>query len=145
MEIQTLKLHVTDRDLEALVAKAAARIEGVQDLKARFTPAGVVVTGKYPTSFLTVSFETTWAAEPAGSELRVSLAALKVMGIPGGFLRGVLMKIAKDQVGDEPGVRVEGDTVFVRPAEMVKRHGIELSVNFTRVTFAEGSATAEAG
>jgi len=145
MEIQSLKLHVADADLAALVLKAGAAAEGVQELKARFTPEGVVVTGKYPTSFLTVSFETTWSVEPAGPEVRVALAGLKVMGVPGGFLRGILMKMAKEAVADMPGFRAEGDAIIVRPADMAKAEGIELDVTFTRVTLSVGAAVVEAG
>ncbi len=145
MHIRALELHLTGGDLDAILAKAAPAAEGVQDLKAHFSPDGVVVTGKYPTAFLTVGFETTWAVEAAGPEVRVTLAALKVMGVPGGFLRGVLMKMARDVVADEPGLRVEGDAVIARPADMARAHGIDLEVAFTRVTLSASAAVIEAG
>lgn len=144
MEIQTLKLHLTDADLAVVVTKLAASAEGVEDLKARFSPEGVIVTGRYPTSFLTVSFETTWSVEAAGPELIVRLAALKVMGMPGGFLRGILLKMAKDALADEPGLRVEDDAIIIAVAEVAKAQKIDLKVHFTRVVLSVGTAVLEA-
>jgi hypothetical protein len=145
MEIQQLVLRLTDRDLESLASRAARGAEEVQDLKASFTPEGVVVTGKYPTSFLTVGFETTWSVEASGPELRVTLAGLKVMGVPGGFLRGILLRMARDLVADEPGVRVEESSVVITPSRMAEAQGVPLDVHFTRVALSVGEAVLEAG
>jgi hypothetical protein len=145
MEIQSLRLRATDRDLEAIVAKFARAADGVEGLKGRFTPDGVVVTGVYPTSFLRVSFSTTWAVEAVGPELHVRLSALSVMGVPGGFLRGMLMRMAKDAVEGRAGMRVEGEAVIVSVPEMAKAHGADVEVKFTSVKLADGEATIEAG
>jgi hypothetical protein len=145
MEIQSLRLRATDRDLEAVVAKFARAAEGVEDLKGHFTPDGVVVTGTYPTSFLRVSFSTTWALEAAGPEVHVRLAVLSVMGVPGGFLRGTLMRMAKEAVQGHAGMRVEGEAVIVSVPELAKAHGANVEVNFTAVKLADGEATVEAG
>lgn len=144
MEIQSLRLRVVDRDLEAVVAEFAQKAEGVEGLKGRFTPEGVEVTGMYPTPLFRVSFHTTWALEAAGPDLHVRLVGLNVMGVPGGFLRGMLMRMAKDAIEGRPGMRVDGETVVLTVAEVAKAKGAEVEINFTSVKLGEGEAIVEA-
>src|SRR6476659_6277723 len=104
MQIQALKLLVTDAHLAELLARHVRAGDAIEDFEARFTPEGVVVSGKYPTSFFKVPFETTWQVEPAGPELRVRLVDVKVAGLPGNILRGALMKMVHDTAEGHPGV-----------------------------------------
>jgi hypothetical protein len=145
MEIQALKLFFTDADVAALAALALEDSEAIEDLQVRLTPEGVLVSGKYPTSFFKVSFETVWGVSAAGAEIRVLLDAMRVAGLPGNLLRGALMKTLRDRVEGIPGVRVEGETVIIHLPEAARGQGLELLVNFTVVRLSIGAAVVEAG
>lgn len=145
MEIQSLRLLVTDADLAAQVARALPPGEAIEDLEARFTPEGVVVSGKYPTPFFKVSFETVWVPEPAGAEVRVRLGEVKVAGLPGNLLRGALMKMVRDNVEGRPGVRMEEEAVVVHFAELARAQGVNLAVRFREIRLSIGAAEVVVG
>jgi hypothetical protein len=145
MEIQSLKLFVTDADVAAFTAKSLATHDSIEDLQVRLTPDGVLLQGVYPTSFFKVSFETVWQLTPAGPEVHVRLATVKVAGLPAGLLRGALMKMVRDAVANQAGMRVQDETIILHVGEIAKAQGMELLVHFTAVRMSIGSAVLEAG
>jgi hypothetical protein len=145
MEIQSLKLLLTDADLAAFLTKSPPTDEPIEDLQARFSPDGVVVSGRYPTPFFAVTFETTWQLIAAGPEVRARLVNVRVLGLPGNVLLGALMKMVTDTVEGKPGMRVENDEVIVHVVEALKAHGIDVAVRFTAVRSSIGAAVVEAG
>src|SRR4051812_36883824 len=97
MEIQSLKLFITDADLAPLVAEAAAGQDGIEGLQAHLTPEGVQVQGQYATGFgFKVPFETVWQLMPAGPCVEVRLGAIRVGGMPANLLRGALLRMVRD-------------------------------------------------
>ncbi|MBY0229464.1 MAG: hypothetical protein K2W96_09310 [Gemmataceae bacterium] len=140
MEIRSLELRLVDADLAPITKLLAAEIADVEDLALRFAPEGIVASGLYPTPLMKVSFETAWSLRPAGADLRLKMESLKVMGIPGGFLRGMLVKMAKDAISDQPGVRVEGEEIVVTLAEVLQEKGIEVRADFKRAELGAGEA-----
>jgi hypothetical protein len=144
MEIQALKLFVNDADLAELTAKFAPKDEGIEELQARITPEGILLSGKYPTPFFAVSFETLWQVTAAGPEVRVRLANVRVLGLPATMLSGALMKMVRDNVEGKPGVRVEEDTVVINATETARAEGVSLEVKFTAVRPSVGSLVVEA-
>jgi hypothetical protein len=144
MEIQSLRLLVTDADVAVLAAQLVQQGGELEELQVRLTPEGVVVSGKYPTSFMRVPFETTWQVTAQGPEVRVTLAAVRVAGLPGNMLRGVLMKMVRDSLASRPGVRVEEDHLAIDVGEAVRPHGMEVRVHFVAVRMSVGSALIEA-
>jgi hypothetical protein len=144
MEIQSLKLHLTDADLARFVAEAARGEEGLEQLQARFTPEGVVLAGEYR-MFLRVPFETVWEVKAAGPEVHVRLATVRVAGVPAGALRGVLLNMARDKVEKYPGASVRDDAVVLDVPAAAKAEGVALRVHFTDVRLSVGAATVEAG
>ena len=145
MEIQSLKLLLTDADLEAFLTKSPPTDEPIEDLQARFSPDGVVVSGRYPTPFFAVNFETTWQLIAAGPEVRAKLVNVRVLGLPGNVLSGALMKMIRDAVEGRAGVRVDGETVVVHVAEAARPLGVEVLVDFTAVRLSIGAAVIEVG
>ena len=146
MEIQALKLFITDTDVAGLAARhLAGSSESIEDLQVRLTPEGVVLSGKYPTAFFKVAFETVWRISAAGPEVRVKLDAVRVAGLPANLLRGALMKTVRDKVEEEVGVHVEDETVVINLTDAARAQGIELRVNFTAVRLSIGTAVIEAG
>jgi hypothetical protein len=145
MEIQTLKLFVTEAEVNQLATKAVPDTEGIENLRVRLTPEGVVVQGEYPTFLMKVSFETLWELTVAGPEVRARLASVKVAGLPAGLLRGALMKMLGDAVGEEPGVRVLDDAVHVNVETLTAQRGLPLQVNLTAVRCSFATLVLEAG
>jgi hypothetical protein len=144
MEIQSLKLIVTDADVAILAAKALRDHESIEDLKVRLTPDGVLLQGEYPTSFFKVSFETTWQVSASGPEVQVRLGSVKVAGLPAGILRGALMKMIRDAVAGVEGVRVQEEALFIHVPAALKSQGVDLLVHFTAVRMSFGAIVLEA-
>src|SRR5262245_11420617 len=113
MEIHTLKLSITEEELNSLVAELPSGKSAVENLRVRLTPEGIIILGDYPTMFLKMAFETLWAVQGIGSVVEARLASVKVSGLPAGMLRGVLLKTIRDLTANEPGVRVEDEAICV--------------------------------
>jgi hypothetical protein len=146
MEIQALKLLVTDADLAAVIRERLSGLEGVEGVQAHILPEGVQVQGEYPTGFgFKVPFETVWGLSAAAADVQARLNSIKVAGIPGNMLRGALMRMIRDAAEGQPGVRVEEEAVRINVAALAAAHGAELGVNFTEVRLSVGALVVEAG
>ena len=145
MHIQSLRLRVTDADLQTILARHPPEGGSVENLRVRLTPDGVSVQGDYPALMMKVSFETVWELAAAGPAVAVRLAHVKVAGLPAGVLRGVLLRLVRDATADQPGVRVEGETVHVNLEQALKARGVPLRVHLVRVRTGDGWLTVEAG
>jgi hypothetical protein len=144
MEIQSLKLFLTDADVVTLAQHALRDGDEIDELAVRLTPEGVRLSGQYPTGFFKVPFETLWQVRAAGPEIHVRLASVTVAGLPGGMLNGMLLKMARDALEGEAGVRVEDDVIIVHVSEAVRSRGIDLLVRFAAVRLSIGAAVIEA-
>src|SRR4051794_38464946 len=109
MDIQALKLIVTEAEINDLVKKYVPESGAVEKLLIRLTPEGVVIEGEYPTFMMKLAFETVWEISASGAEVVARLTNARVSGLPAGMLKGALMKMLRDQAGQEPGVRVLED------------------------------------
>jgi hypothetical protein len=145
MEIHSLKLFVTEADVSVVAERLLRERDSIEGLKVRLTPEGVLLQGEYPTSFFKVPFETVWQLSARGPEVQVRLASVKVAGLPAGMLRGALMKMVRDAVETEAGVRVQEETIVIHVPEAVRGQGGELLVHFTGVRMSIGSVVLEAG
>jgi hypothetical protein len=145
MDIQSLRLRVTDADVKAILARLRPEEMPVENLLVRLTPEGVVVQGDYPALMMKVAFETVWEVSAAGPAVAVRLAHVKVAGLPAGVLRGVLLRMLRDSTATQPAIHVADDTLRVNLEELAQAHGASLCVNLTRVRSGEGWLTVEAG
>jgi hypothetical protein len=145
MEIQTLKLFLTEDEVNDLVRRFAPDTGSIENLRIRLTPEGVLVQGEYPTMVLRVRFETLWEPRGEGPEVVARLASVRVSGIPAKLLRGALLKVIRDLVGQEIGVRVADDGVRVHLEEIARAHGLPLRINVTAVRCSIATMVLEAG
>jgi hypothetical protein len=145
MEIQALKLFVTEDEINDMLAKFLPPDLPVQDLRVSLTPGGVVVQGVYPTLLVKMAFETLWEITAAGPEVEARLANVKVAGLPAGKLRGLLVKMIRDAASHEPGLRVEDESLRVDVEEALRAKGLPLQVHFTGVRCSLNSLVLEAG
>jgi hypothetical protein len=144
MHIQSLRLRVTEADLKTILARYPPESGSVENLRVRLTPAGVSVEGDYPALMMKVSFETLWEITAVGPALAVRLAQVKVAGLPAGVLRGVLLRLVRDATANEPGVRVEGETIHINLEQALQSRGVPLRINFVAVHGGDGWLTVEA-
>jgi hypothetical protein len=145
MEIQALKLFVTEDEINDILATFLPSDLPVQDLGVRLTPEGVVVQGVYPTLLVKMAFETLWEVAAAGPEVEARLANVKVAGLPAGKLRGLLVKLIRDAASRQPGLRVQGESLRVNVEEALRAKDLPLKVNFTAVRCGPNSLVLEAG
>jgi hypothetical protein len=133
MEILGLKLFVTEEEANDLAKKHLPNAGAIENLRIRLTPEGVVVSGEYPALRLKVGFETLWELSVAGPEVRARLAAVKVAGFPAGILKGALLKMAREAVAQEAGLRVDDESVSLDVEEAARAQGVPVRVRFSAV------------
>ena len=145
-----MNLHFTatfsDSDLAALLAKNAASLRPLTELTGKFTPAGVVIAGSYPTFLVAASVSTLWTAAVAGSALRLRLKDVSVVGVPlpGPLVRGKILQAITDGIAGAPGCSVEGDEVVLDVAAMLAALGMDSAVRLAGVRVGDGTAALEA-
>jgi hypothetical protein len=145
MEIQALKLLVSEDTVNRLVAEHTPKDLPVQKFAVSLTPEGVRVQGEYPTVFMKVAFESMWTLAVRGGQLEVSLAEVKVSGFPATMLRGVIFKILKEYIPREPGLTIEGETLRINIEQFLAAKGLPLQVNLRGVVCGLGRLVIVAG
>jgi hypothetical protein len=145
MEIQRLKLTLDEADLNGMVARFLPHEDAVENLRLRLLPEGVLAEGDYATPLGTVSFETLWAPQVKDGVVQARLASVKVAGWPAGVLRGLLLKMIREQVAKEPGVCVDHETVRVDVQQVLLARGIPLHIRLTSLRCEAGQLVVEAG
>jgi hypothetical protein len=145
MEILALRLHITEEDVNALVARHLPDDQPLQDVRARLTPEGVRISGRYPTSFFAVRFEALWQLAVHEGRLMARLAGLDVGGMPVGMVRGILMDMIADAAAREDGIDVQGEVILINPDQLLTRGGLVGRTNLSAVQYGEGFVLIEAG
>jgi hypothetical protein len=155
MEIQALRLLLTEQDLQELADREMPGGEGLRALRLRIVPEGVVVSGTYLTSLMDLPFETLWHPSVLDGQLRVRLArvstgsgmsdfALDVFNLLSpGAVRGTVMNQIASLVKGDATFRIEGDTIVVDPEQLLARQGFVVRVNLAAVYCAEGQLVFE--
>lgn len=146
MEIQSLRLVVTDADVSSLAAELIPEQDGLDRLAFRFTPAGLILSGSYSTGFgITVEFETLWEVRAAGASVQLHLADIKVGGFPAKLLRGVLLRLIRDVIEGHEGLAMDGETLVAHIPSIARRNGLHLDVYLTRIHLGPTVMIIEAG
>jgi hypothetical protein len=155
MEIQALRLLLTEQDLQELADQQLPSGEGMRSLRVRITPEGVIVSGVYPTSLMDMPFETLWQPAVLDGKLRVRLArvstgsgvsdfALDLFNlISPGAVRGTVMNQIADLIKGDDTYRIEGDTIVVDPERFLEGQGIRVRVNLAAVGCLPGELVLE--
>jgi hypothetical protein len=145
MDIQALRVLVREDEINQHLPRLLPPDAGVQNLRVRLTPEGVVVLGEYATFMLKMSFETLWELSVAAGRIEARLASIKVAGLPAKMLRGVLLKVIRDNTASVPGVCVQDENVCVDVAALLKEKKIPVTVEVTAVRCGPGQVLIEAG
>jgi hypothetical protein len=145
MEIQTLKLIINEDDLNSLLPQILPDDVPIEDLRIELVPEGVIVRGEYPTLLLKMPFETLWLLTTVEGRLCATLASVKVSGVGGGMLRGVLMKMIRDGTAQEEGLEVHEASLTLDIEKLLSAKGLPLRVHLTAVQCGLHNLTIEAG
>src|SRR4051794_37967801 len=106
MEIESLKVWLSEDDLNGVIARNLRDDESVRDLRVRVLPEGARVEGAYRVAFFNVRFDTLWALSVRGREVAARLADLSVAGAPAGVVRGTLLEMLAANLAREEGARL---------------------------------------
>ena len=146
MDIQTLKIFVSEQELNELARQNQPPDAPVKNLSVRVTPEGVCVSGEV-TLMITMAFESLWRPEVVGGKVAANLVNLTAAGFPATtMLRPLVMGALKDAIKD-PAVQVTEEAVVVDVQELVRREKPPVNIRFEvqAVRCVEGGVEAEAG
>jgi hypothetical protein len=155
MEIQALRLLLTEDDLQRLADEGARDHLSVRDLRLQIVPEGLHVAGTYPTSFMDVPFATLWDLSVRTGKLAARLVRIQTGNGDGdsvlemfslispGAVRATLMNAVARALQGEEGLRVEGETVLVDLDRLAARRGLPLRTNLTGVRCGQGCLVLE--
>jgi hypothetical protein len=144
MELQALKLLVTEQDLNALLKKYLPADQPLENVTIRIAPEGIYVSGEYPL-FVRVAFETLWAPDIQAGKVIARLEGLKAMGLPATLFKSAVMKVIEDAVEKENWLTFDGDAVVADVDRLLAGEGIKVKTNLRAVRCQAGTLLIEAG
>ncbi len=146
MEIQALKVFISEQELQDLTIENQPSETPVKNLTVRVKPDGVRVGGEFPTMMMNMSFESVWKPEAADGKITVRLTHLTAAGFPATMLRPLVLGALKDAI-KESFVQVVDDAVVVDVQQAVREQKLPVALTFAlqAVRCVEGGVVAEAG
>lgn len=144
MEIQALRLLMTEQDLNHLIRRYLPADTSVEDLSVRLSAEGVHVTGSYP-FFFRVKFETVWQVGVQDGQASARLATFRAMGVPGNIFKSAILKMVEDAAKKEPWVRVAGDQVLIDAEQGCVKYAVTARLRLRALTIRAGHLLLEAG
>ncbi|HMF48591.1 MAG TPA: hypothetical protein VK603_08110 [Candidatus Saccharimonadales bacterium] len=123
MEIVSLRFVVTEDDLNSLLVKFVTAPPKIRDLHFRVMPDVLSLAGVYET-VLRIPFDSEWKFFVQNGRIVARLAAIKVIGIGLGFLKGYVLKALSSNSTvlefDEESVVFDVDHFFEQMAVPIK-------------------------
>jgi len=132
MEIQALKLVVSEQELNRMAAHAPLSGAPVRDLSVRLTPEGVHVKGKYQ-AWISMNFETLWKVDVQQGKIVAHLADVKVVGLPAAKIKGMLTESICGALDADGAVEADGDTMRIDLDQMLALRGFPARTNLTGI------------
>lgn len=142
MEIQALKLLVTEQEVNALVAREAASGGAVRDLSVRFSAEGIAIKGRYQ-MVMPMPFETLWQVGVEDGKIVAQLVEIRVVGFPAAMLKGSLMSLIVESVQADGALQAQGDALRIDVDRLLAQRGFPARTNLTGVHCAAGQLIIE--
>jgi hypothetical protein len=142
MEIQALKLLITEQDLNELLTRYLPADSGLENVRIRIAPEGVYVTGEYPV-LVRVAFETLWELEGRSGKVHARLGGLKAMGLPAAVFKGAVLKAIEEAVQSEDWLAFDNDIMVVDVDRLLAEKGIKAKTNLNLVRCLVGEVIIE--
>src|SRR5262245_37823554 len=144
MEIQLLRMHISQQELSALAAEAAARHGKVRDLAVRLTPEGAAIEGVYHV-LVGIPFETLWHLSIDAGQVVARLDSIKVARMGASMFKGLLLNAIGDAIGKVQGVTLEQETLRLDLDRLLTSKGFPTQTNLTQLQCGPGYLLIEAG
>lgn len=145
MDIEVLRVRVTEEELDSLVQKHVPADLGLAGLRIVLTAEGIGVRGQYTTMVMPISFETLWEPAILRGQVHARLVRVNVAGFPATKLRGVLLKVIADNLGGQPGVYFEGEAVRLDLDALLAAHQIPVRFKPKAIQCTAGALIFEGG
>ena len=144
MELHSLRLSLTEQDLNDLLRKYMPKNVEVEDLRVKLVGGNIHVTGIYP-FFFPVRFETIWEVGVDNGHASARLASFKAMGVPGNIFKSAVVKIVEDIARQESWIRIVGDR-FLADVELgCSKYAVLAHLHLKSITVQPGHLMLEAG
>ncbi len=144
MELHSLKLSLTEQDLNELLRKYLPKTVELEDLRIKFDDQRIHVTGVYP-FFISVRFETIWEVGVENGHASARLASFKAMGVPGNIFKSSVVKIVEDIAKQEGWIRIVGDR-FLADLELgCSKYAVLANLHLKSIIVRPGTLVLEAG
>jgi len=143
VEIQALKLLITEKDLNEIVAQHVPEDPEIRKIRIQLAAEGVYVTGVYQMLF-NVPFETLWELAVAEGKLTAHLAGFKALGLPVSMFKSMLMNVVSEAVGSVEAIEVAADSLHLDVERLLAREGLSVRTNLTAVRCHAGHMVLEA-
>lgn len=144
MELHSLRLSLTEQDLNELLRKYLPRDVEVEDLRVKLADQFLHVTGVYP-FFIPVRFETIWEIGVDNGHAMARLMSIKAMGVPGNIFKSAVVKIVEDIAKREHWIRIVGDR-FLADLELgCSKYAVLANLHLRSITIRPGALMLEAG
>ncbi len=144
MDIQQLKVFLTEQDLNDLAREHIPPEVAVEDLEIHILPEGVRVKGMYQV-FVPVSFEVLWELAVDAGAVTARLAKFRTMGMPTNVLKSLIMNLIADAAKEETWLQVQGDVVRADIDGMLKKHGLNAQTRLKQIRCEAGRVVVEGG
>ncbi len=146
MELQLLRLLVTEAELANHFRQQLADQDELAGAELSLLSEGIQVKGEYPSGFgFKVPYETLWTLQVVGATIRATLTEVKVGGMPAGLIRGALLRMVRDAIASQPGFQVEDESIVCDVPVALCELGLEIKVAFTGIQTQPGVLLLEAG
>ncbi len=145
MDLELLRLVITEEDLNRELAAHQPADLSLEDLRVRVLPEGIRVSGRYALMVVGLTFETLWTLSVKRDVLEARLTDLEVAGFPASKLRSLLLKVLYDSIPPRPGVRIDDDVLRVNLTELLAAEKVPLRVNLAAIDCQRGKLVVRAG
>jgi hypothetical protein len=144
MELHTLRLSVSEQDLNDLLRKYLPKDVEIDELRVRLADHAIHITGVYP-FFIPVRFETAWEVGVENGHVSARLASFKAMGVPGNIFKSAVVKIVEDVARQEHWIRIVGDR-FLADLELgCSKYAVVAHLHLRSLQIQAGMLMLEAG
>jgi hypothetical protein len=141
MIVESLKLVVTEGDLDELASRLLPQQDKIHDLRISLVPQGIRVMGIYRAA-VGIPFETAWEVSVCEGKLAGRLVALRTGILSLGLAKGYVLKAIADAAGM---LELRGDTLLLDADRLLREKGLPLRTNLKFVRCDNGSLVVESG
>jgi hypothetical protein len=133
MEIERLTALIRDRDLNDMVGRLLTGDRRVRGIQLRVRPDGVQVVGEFR-ALVWVGFESLWDVGVDDGRLKARLTAFAVAGVVGrNMVKSALLALIQGALAGARGLRMEGETVWADPEQLLADEGFDIRLNLVAV------------